>query len=84
MADPGERLPDSAFHLHPVHALLRTVRVDPVCGRSLCIGLDAIAWARPTGQNLLREHDGLSVLGSFVRDLSGFDVGAADHQSNAV
>ena len=83
-ADNADRLPDPPLHLHLVHALLRTVRIDPVCGRSLCTGLDPIPWARPTGQNLLREHDDLPVLGPLVRNPASADVRAADHQSDAV
>ena len=67
-----------------VHALLRPLRIDPVRGRSVCPGLDPIARARPTGQNLLREHDDLPVLGPAVRNLAVADVGAADHRSNAI
>ena len=32
----------SAFHLHPVHALLCTVRLDLVCRRAVCARTDAI------------------------------------------
>src|SRR5271157_5083612 len=78
------RLPNSSFYLHAVHALLRPIWVDPVCGRSLCIGLDPIARARTTGQDLLREHDDLPVLGPLVRNLAIADVGAANHRSDAV
>ena len=67
-ADNADRLLNPPLHLHLVHALLRPVRIDLVCGRSLCPGLDPIPWARPTGQNLLREHDDLPVLGPAVRN----------------
>ena len=83
-ADNAGRLPDTPVHLHLVHAVLRPVRIDPVCGRSLCAGLDPIPWARPTGQNLLREHDDLPMLGPLVRNPAVADVRAADHRSNAV
>ena len=83
-ADNADRLLNPPLHLHLVHALLRPVRIDLVCRRSVCPGLDPIARARPTGQNLLREHDGLPMLGPLVRNLAITDVRAADHRSNAV
>ena len=83
-ADNADRLPYPPLHLHLVHALLCPVRIGLVCRRPVCPGLDPLAWARPTGQNLLREHDGLPVLGPSVRYLSITDVRAADHRSNAV
>ena len=83
-ADNADRLLNSPLHLHLVHALLRPLRIDPVRGRSVCPGLDPIARARPTGQNLFREHDDLPVLGPAVRNLAVADVGAADHRSNAI
>src|SRR5664280_2635233 len=82
--DNANRLPDPPLHLHLVHPVLRTVRIDPVCGRTLCIGLDPVSWAGPVGQNLLREHDGLPVLGPAVRNPPGTYDGTADHQPDAV
>ena len=83
-ADYAGRLLNSPLYLHPFHALLRPVRIDPVCGRPLCSRVDPIARARPIGQNLLREHDDLPVLGPAVCNLAIADVGAADHRPNAV
>ena len=45
----SDRLPYPPLHLHLVHALLRPVRIDLVCRRPVCPGLDPLAWARPTG-----------------------------------
>ena len=83
-ADNVNRLPNPPLHLHLVHALLRPVRIDLVRSRSVCPGLDPLARARPSGQNLLREHDDLPMLGPLVRNLAITDVRAADHRSNAV
>src|SRR5271157_1574478 len=65
-ADNAGRLPSTPLHVHLVHPLLRPIRIDLVRGRSVCTGLDAIARTRATGQNLFREHDDLSVLGTAV------------------
>ena len=80
-ANNAGRLLNSPLYLHPFHALLRPVRIDPVCGRTLCSCVDPIAGARPIGQNLLREHDDLPMLGPAVRNPAIADVGAADHRT---
>ena len=82
--DHVDRLLDPSLHVHPLHSLLRPIRVDSVCGRTVCPGLDPVTRAGPAGQDLLREHDDLPVLGAFVRDPAGADVCAADHGSYAI
>src|SRR5664279_6045100 len=83
-ADNAGRLPDPPIHLHLVHALLRPVRLNFVCSRTACPGLDPIAWTRTTGKNLLREHDDLPVLGPAVRNPAIAYVSPSDHRSHAV
>ena len=78
-ADNAGRLLNPPLHLHTVYSVLRPVWVDLVRGRSVCAGTDTVTWAWPNRQNLFREHDGLPVLGSVVRNLAGSDVGVADH-----
>ena len=78
------RLSAPSVHLHAFHALLRTVWVDLVCSRPVCAGADAFARLGPTGKIVLREHDGLPVLGPAVRNPAITDVGTADHRSDAV
>src|SRR5664280_1070926 len=83
-ADNAGRLLNPSLHLHTVHSVLRLVRIDLVRSRTARPGLDPIAWTRTTGQNLLREHDGLPVLGPAVRNLAIAHDCSTDHRSDAV
>src|SRR5664279_568511 len=83
-ADNAGRLLNPSLHLHTVHSVLRLVRIDLVRSRTACPGLDPIAWTRTTGQNLLREHDDLPVLGPAVRNPAIAYVSPSDHRSDAV
>src|SRR5215472_10174112 len=82
--DHSDWLPDPSVCLYPLHTFLRTVRIHPLCGWPVRPGIDSVAWAGPTGPDLLREHDDLSVLGAAVRNSSGADVRTTDHQPYAV
>src|SRR5664280_1688950 len=83
-ADNAGRLLNPPLHLHTVHSVLRLVRIDLVRSRTACPGLDPIAWTRTSGKNLLREHDGLPVLGPAVRNPASAYVSPANHRSDAV
>ena len=83
-ADNAGWLPDPALCLHLVHTLLCAVRLDLVCSRSVCTGIDTVTWTRPIRQNVLRQHDDLPVLGPALRDPASSNVGATDHEPYAI